>query len=149
MAVKRREGRFNPKRSLAPACAHGVDQLASWRKNARYGGNLEHKLHPADYGLGQPPNPRPGKTLCDGEKPLPKDVAVDMLRRGFGKGMVSGQIRGGWPQNVWMVDDADGVAYEAQLENAGVGAYHGYPMTADDPFRETVLQAWAERRPQC
>ncbi|MBF0155416.1 MAG: hypothetical protein HQL64_16905 [Magnetococcales bacterium] len=55
--------------------------------------------------------------------------------------MVSEQQRNGWPQNVWAVD-SNGVPLEAQLENEGLGSYHGYPMPEGDPFRENVLQRW-------
>jgi hypothetical protein len=31
------------------------------------------------------------------------------------------------------------VVFEAKLENAAMGQYHGYPMPAGDPFRSLVL----------
>jgi len=57
--------------------------------------------------------------------------------------MVSVQERGGWPQNVWSV--LAGEAFEAQLENRERGTYHGYPMAADDDFRQLVLTEWDRR----
>ena len=68
--------------------------------------------------------------------------ALRLLRAGIQWGLVSEQWRGGYPQNVWSVTD-DGYPLEAQLENAGTGAYHGYPMPKTDPFRDTVLKRWS------
>lgn len=38
-----------------------------------------------------------------------------------------------------------GEPLEAQLENAEQGIYHGYPMPANDPFRNQVLNRWNRR----
>jgi hypothetical protein len=51
------------------------------------------------------------------------------------------QKEGVWPQNVWSVAP-NGVPLEAQLENAGLGTYHGYPMPPEDPFAEEVINRW-------
>lgn len=58
--------------------------------------------------------------------------------------MVSVRQVQGWPQNVWAVGD-DGEVFEAQLENAVQGIYHGYPIPVDDDFRERVLNEWTQR----
>ena len=58
--------------------------------------------------------------------------------------MVSEQRRNGWPQNVWAVD-ADGIVYEAQLSNSGLGEYHGYPMKQGDSFASFVGKEWEKR----
>lgn len=144
MAIKRRQGCYNPKREISAADALTDEQWQNLESNAVYGGNAEHKLHPADYGLGPPPNPRPGKTLCDGGGSFPPVRAVALLRDGCRKRLVSVQKRDIWPQNIWAVD-ADEIAFEAQLENRDTGAYHGYPMAADDPFRDVVLRAWSKK----
>ena len=109
----------------------------------RYGGNPEHKSRPSDYGLTPPASPRPGKTLCDGAAEIPKARAAELLRAGIRRGIVSVHESSGWPQNVWAV--ADGEAYEAQLENRELGAYHGYPMPNDDDFRVNVMAEWNNR----
>jgi len=70
--------------------------------------------------------------------------APGLLRSGFHRGMVSEQKRGGWPQNVWAVD-ADGIVYEAQLSNLGLGQYHGYPMTKGDGFAVFISKEWENR----
>lgn len=142
--MRRRTGCYNPNRRLAEAGTFSPEALADLAARAQYGGNPEHKRHPADYGLGPPPNPRPNKTLCDGDGLFPKRQAEELLRSGFKNGLVSQQMRSGWPQNVWAVD-GEGVAYETQLENCVSGAYHGYPMPSEDPFREIILNAWAEK----
>ncbi len=77
-----------------------------------------------------------GKTLCDAVGIVSKDAALDLLRQGLRRGLISRQLRDGWPQNVWAVTDA-GDALEAQHE--GNGVYHRYPMPENDPFREVVL----------
>ena len=66
------------------------------------------------------------------------------LTAGFRRGMVSQQIRRGWPRNVWAVDE-DGVVYEAQLSNAETGEYHGYPMKRDDGFTAFIAAEWERR----
>ena len=55
---------FNPKRRIAENSEK--DQLEMLAKQARYGGNPEHKRNHGDFGLAPPSSPRPDKTLCDG-----------------------------------------------------------------------------------
>lgn len=140
----RRKAGFNPKRRLAPVGrldAASRDELA---KRCRYGGNPEHKRNPADYGLTPPTNPRPGKTICDGERVILKDEARTLLVAGLVRGMMSERTVNGWPQNVWAVNEA-GLVFEAQLENQTTGSYHGYPMPTDDDFRALILAEWRVR----
>lgn len=105
---------FNSKRSIVSAPAEA--DLKRWRKAVSYGGNPEHKKNPGDFGLTPPASPRRDKTLCDGVNIFQKAVALKLLK--------------------------EGVPLEAQLENAGDGTYHGYPMPADDAFREKVMEKW-------
>ena len=49
-------------------------------------------------------------------------MAAELLSAGFLRGMVSEQVRGHWPQNVWTVADT-GQVYEAQLENQLAGGW--------------------------
>ena len=107
----------------------------------RYAGNPEHKRRPGDFGLDPPSSPRPGKTLCDSVQIFTRSEALQLLREGIEKGTFSEQTRDGWPQNVWAVTQ-DGYPLEAQLE--GQGSYHGYPMPESDPFRDKVLERWAQ-----
>jgi hypothetical protein len=145
--MKPRKG-YNPKRKIAPIEFWTPEERA-WRlQEVRYGGNPEHKLNPRDYGLSFI-NPRPAKTLCDADGPFPKAEAERLLREAISKGMVRHQTRGGWPQNVWAVSE-QGEPFEAQLEHAVAGVYHGYPMPRDDDFRDDdfrdeVLQEWVRR----
>jgi len=113
--------------------------IEEFSKQARYGGNPEHKRNPGDFGLDPPSFPRPGKTLCDDVEIHTRADALALLRTGLMRGLFSVQERSGWPQNVWAVTRA-GEPLEAQLE--GEGVYHGYPMPQDDPFREDVLARW-------
>lgn len=92
-----------------------------------------------------PAAPRPGKTLCDGDGTyLTKAEAQKLLRAGANLGLISQNCLSIWPENVWMV--YNDIVYEARLQNSVAGEYHGYPLMADDPFREVVLKVWHERQ---
>lgn len=106
-----------------------------------YGGNPSHKRDPGDFNLSPPSQPREGKTLCDGAGIKNRLVAVELLKMGIQRGLISVQERNGWPQNIWAVHDND-MPMEAILENAGTGTYHGYPLQHDDPFCDQVLERW-------
>lgn len=139
--MKKRRG-FNTKRKLA-AKVDVAAQLPDWQA-CSYGGNPEHKRRRNDYDLTPVASPRPGKTLCDADREVPKHVAESLLRAGFERLMVSERLEGNWPQNVWAIDE-NGDAFEAQLENRERGIYHGYPMPIEDPFRAIVLEEWHRR----
>ncbi len=141
----RREGIFNSKRKLQK----NIDRewLINLLKKVRYGGNPEHKKQAGDFDLTPPAMARPDKTLCDGVGIFKKAVALRRLKEGIRDGLVSEQMRGGYPQNVWAVT-RDGEVLEAQLENEEQGIYHGYPMSCEDPFKKVVLRQWHERRKQ-
>ena len=134
-----RRNTFNPKRRLATR-PPGAD-LEHLSSIVNYGGNPEHKRNPGDFGLTPPSSPRADKTLCDGVRIFRREMALDLLRKGVLLGMLSAQTRNGFPQYIWAVTD-DGEPLEAQLENQTTGTYHGYPMPLNDPFRQTVLDAW-------
>lgn len=135
----RKRSAYNPKRCMREECDSG--ELARLVDAVGYGGNPEHKRNPGDFGLFPPASPRPDKTLCDSVAVFEKEKAKELLKLGIGKGLVSEQMRGGYPQNVWAVTE-DGVPMEAQLENESRGIYYGYPLAAADPFRECVLKRW-------
>lgn len=130
---------FNPKRSISSAPAQA--DLTRLAAEVRYGGNPEHKRNPGEFGLTPPSSPRADKTLCDLAGILRRADALELLREGIRRGLVSKQARNGYPQNVWAVTE-DAVPLEAQLENPANGTYHGYPMPVADPFREKVIAKW-------
>lgn len=133
-----RRNSFNIKRKIR-AQAGDTHILA---RRVSYGGNPEHKRNPGDFGLSPPAvHSRPDKSLCDDVGIFSRGVALRLLRAGIRKGLISVQDRDGWPQNIWAVT-TDGVPLEAELENAGQGSYHGYPMPHDDPLRVQVLKQW-------
>lgn len=134
--------RYNPKREIVAVLSdEGKQRL---RDNVRYGGNPEHKRNPGDFGLTPPASPRRDKTLCDVVGIFHREVALEHLRRGIERGLVSTQFAGDWPQNIWSLTD-DGRPLEAQLENVGQGVYHGYPLPESDPFADVVREAWRTR----
>ncbi len=135
----RKRNVYNPKRSIDDVPDKA--KLETMANQVQYGGNPEHKRNPGDFGLTPPGSPRPDKTLCDGANILTRDLALSLLKSGIRRGLVSMQLRRGFPQNVWAVTE-QGVPLEAQLENSDSGTYHGYPMADADPFREIVLARW-------
>jgi hypothetical protein len=136
----------SPKRCIRakdPSDAAYVERLKVMAETVIYGGNPEHKRNPGDFGLDPPSLPRQGKTLCDGANIFSRAEALSLLRQGIRRGLVSEQVRGGWPQNIWAVT-ASGIALEAMLENRVTGAYHGYPLLDDDPLTALVFERWSQ-----
>ena len=133
---------FNPKRRFASASIRAdLERIAA---EVRYGGNPEHKRNPGDFGLTPPASPRLDKTLCDEAGIFHRSLALDLLREGIRRGLVSKQGEP-CPQNIWAVS-GEGVPLEAQLENPVNGTYHGYPMPEADPFRKVVIERWRAAR---
>nr|MBF0222227.1 hypothetical protein [Desulfobulbaceae bacterium] len=137
--MKRRKT-FNPKRQIQENADSSV--LAELQKRVSYSGNPEHKRNPGDFGLIPPALPRPDKTLCDEVSIFTHKVASQLLQCGIKKGLISVQMCGNFPQNVWAVSEG-GFSFEAQLDNFELGSYHGYPMPETDPFRAHVLEHWS------
>lgn len=133
---------FNPKRAIRDFA--GRDSLEQLAQRIRYGGNPEHKRNPGDFGLVPPAQPRADKTLCDEAGIFTKELAERLLKDGALNGLISDQMRGDFPQNIWVVTQ-DGIPLEAELENQAQGTYHGYPMPSTDPFRNVVLERWKKR----
>lgn len=140
--MQRRPGRFNTKRKIQyfSECSVSDDLI----KNAKYGGNPEHKKNPGDFGLTPPSSPRTAKSLCDTVDIFTRKIAISYIKDGLRKGMISAQMKGQWPQNIWAVT-SDGIPLEAQLENPESGVYHGYPMPESDPFSHEVIKEWKAR----
>jgi hypothetical protein len=144
--MQRRTTKFSPNRRIAEL-GQG-DEAKGLASAVGYGGNPEHKRNPGDFGLIPPAQPRLGKTLCDETAIFTRKEALELLREGARRGLVSEQKAAGevFPQMIWAVTDGK-VAMEARIENPGTGAYHGYPMPSHDPLRPDVLRLWAERAP--
>jgi len=134
---------YNPKRALVTKKPAPAD-LRAMAEKVRYNGNPEHKSSPGDFALTPPTAPRADKTLCGPAGIRSQAEALAALRAGVVKGLISVQMRGSFPQNIWSVTD-DGIPLEAQLDNQDAGTYHGYPMPEDDPLRIGVLEAWRVR----
>lgn len=145
MKRPQRRSKQKPKSEIMPADALSREEQQELANNAKYCGSPYHKKYPDDYDMPDLPKPRPDKTRCDGTRSICREEAMQLLRCGFEYGMVSNQRRQGWPQNVWAVDE-EGVVYEAQLQNAPQGEYHGYPMKIGDDFAEVVRQQWENRK---
>jgi hypothetical protein len=141
--MKPRYGKFNTKRRLlTPVQVEArAAEFAELAKRVGYGGNPEHKMNPGDFNLTPPADPRQGKSLCDAAKIFKREEALKLLKAGLSQGLVSDQDRDGWPKLVWSVTD-DGTPLEAQLENAQLGTYHGYPMPETDPLSHEVRRRW-------
>ena len=136
---------FNPKRRLREwnGSESDVAYAKALAKTVRYTGNPQHKRDPGDFNLTPPAAPRANATLCDDAHIFERKTAIKLLKDGARKGLVDGRKGEGFPYLIWTV--RDGVAFEAQLENADRGEYHGYPMPTSDPLRSLILKAYAER----
>lgn len=145
-AMKRPQRRSRPRRRTVLSATGAVDgsELARMETMATYRPSPYHKFGSSAAGLQSAPAPRPDKTICDRPTSGRGRNALDLLRSGFRRGMVSEQRRGDWPQNVWAVDE-EGVVYEAQLGNLEAGEYHGYPMKQDDSFAGFIRDEWKRR----
>lgn len=113
-------------------------------KRVRYTGNPAHKRDPGDFNLSPPSAPRQDATLCDDAGVFKRAEARRLLKAGAKIGLVDARPSDGFPYLIWSVRD-DGVIFEAQLENAGRGEYHGYPMPLSDPLRYAIAAAWRNR----
>ena len=131
--------RFNRGRRIDST--RSESELSILAGRVRYGGNPEHKVNPGNFGLTPPAAPRADKSMCDSVGVFDSRTALGLLREGIKRGLVSAQVRGEFPQNVWAVTDR-GVPVEGQLENRDQGIYHGYPMPSNDPLVESVLKKW-------
>ena len=142
MPRRKRQVHNRPNRRIAPA-GMVSDAILSNLSLANYVGSPLHKLRPADYGLDPPVSPRPGKSLCDDLRPVPRQEATRLFRAGIRLRMVSKPLADGLPKFVWAVDD-HGEAYEAILGSNGPN-YHGYRLKHDAANRDAVIAEWKER----
>lgn len=146
MRQRRRTGHddpfFNPKRSLRAWTGSVSDRAfaASLSDRVRYTGNPAHKRNPGDFDLTPPAAPRKNATLCDDAQVFRHAEALGLLKAGAIKGLVDSRSLAEFPFLIWAVRE-DGTVFEAELENAGLGEYHGYPMPLADPLRPEILKA--------
>ena len=143
---KRYRDSFNPKRQIRECDAGDVPFLMDLLSKVRYGGNPQHKKNPGDFGLTPPSQPRSLKSLCDSAFVFRRSEALNLLREGVARGMISVQTNEyGFPQNIWAVKslpDGTEIPLEAQIENPMVGSYHGYPLLPSDTMSGIVLSKW-------
>lgn len=144
--MKRREGRFNPKRKIRKCSESDVSFLDDLYSKVSYGGNPQHKKCPGDFGLTPPCDPRAMKSLCDEVFVYNRLEALRLLKAGIARGLISVQMNErGFPQNIWSVttlENGKEVPLEAQIENPAIGSYHGYPLSPTDPMYEKILEMW-------
>lgn len=137
---------FNPKRRIRKWEGNAAD--ISYGKalaaEVHYTGNPAHKRDPGDFDLTPPSAARQNATLCDDAGLFKRKDAKLLLRNGAKKGLVDARSKGEFPLLIWSVND-DGIVFEAQLENAEQGDYHGYPMPISDPLRPDILRAASKR----
>ena len=141
--MKPRSRAVETRRALDLLSVREADALAA---AVRYGGNPEHKRDPGDFGLTPPRSPRRDKGHCDDIGVLRRGHATGLLREAARRGIVSRarDAGGRFPRQIWGMTP-DGAAVEAMLENPSTGAYHGYPLHPDDPFRSKLAELWQAR----
>lgn len=113
-------------------------------RKIKYTGSPYHKKIPGDFGLLPPVAPRQDATLCDNARVFSKREAVRLLRKGASYGLVDEREQNGLPRIIWSVGK-DGTVFEARLENAELGQYHGYPLPRSDSFWSMVAETYEER----
>ena len=133
----------NPKRRIIPMSRVAPAFLRRLVRQARYTGSAHHKRSATDYGFHPPANPRPSKSLCDGNRTVKKNEAKVLFHEGIRRGMVSDCPRNDLPKHVWAVDDG-GRVYEAILAK-GSSDYHGYELSDDGDMKKLVVREWKRR----
>ncbi|KMO16112.1 hypothetical protein [Methylobacterium platani] len=146
--MRQRTTKFSPNRKIVSEPPPEADRIRL-ANEIGYGGNPEHKRHAGDFDLNPPAQPRLGKTLCDDANIHARAQAIELLREGARRGLISVQAGAGgrFPKMIWAVTEG-GVAMEAQIENPEMGIYHGYPMPKHDPLEQEVHRLWIERAPR-
>jgi hypothetical protein len=141
--VRNREGN-RPDRRYALQGTFTQAELEELCTRLRYSGSSYHKLHPADYGLVPPFNPRPTKSLCDGRGAVLLDEAECLFKAGIKVGLISSFDRGSSPKYVWSVNK-EGEVYEAKTKPPDV-VYHGYRLGEDEEAMcRYILDEWKRR----
>ncbi len=136
----------NPKRRIVPIDEVEPAFLRRLAGQAHYTGSAHHKRSAADYDFSpSSANPRPHKSLCDGNRTVKLNEAKALFHEGMRRGMVSSYREDDLPKYVWAVDDEDR-AYEAKIER-GSKNYHGYELSIDDDMGGLVVWEWKRRCP--
>ena len=144
--MRKREGN-RPDRRIVAAGSVSKAELDGLLRRVRYAGSSVHKLHPADYGLVPPVNPRPSKSVCDDVRVIPLEEASRLFATGIEAGMISRFDGEGVPKYVWAVD-ADHQVYEAKT-TPREAVYHGYRLGDDEEaMRRYILGEWGRRCPK-
>jgi hypothetical protein len=144
--MTKRQG-IRPDRRVAPAGSISGETLATLAQRLRYKGISTHKLHPGNYGLVPPVNPRPCKSPCDDMRSILSQEAEDLFRAGLLAGMVSSFEPGSLPKYVWALD-TDGEVYEAKTKPPDM-EYHGYRLGDDErDMRRYIRAEWRKRCPK-
>ena len=142
--TKRQSSR--PDRRVAPQGSISNEALTALAERLHYRGMSTHKLHPGNYGLVPPVNPRPSKSPCNDVRVVLLEEAKALLRRGILAGMVSGLEEGSTPKYVWAVDD-NGDVFEAKTKPPDT-VYHGYRLGDDErDMRHYIRTEWRKRCP--
>lgn len=143
--MPKRQGN-RPDRRVAPADSISRKEIDRVVARARYTGSALHKLHPGDYGFVPSQNPRPSKSPCDELRPILREEATQLFRRGMEFGMMSRIDEAELPKYVWAVDSNSEV-YEAKIGSQD--EYHGYRLGEDErEMRRYILDEWKQRCPK-
>lgn len=133
----------NPKRRIISGVLPDVAMRELLLTRIRYVGSGHHKRNPANYGMDRV-NPRPTKSLCDADGPVPLNKASGWLKEGVMKAMFSQPNESGLPKYIWCVSSG-GVVYEAKTHPNTPGDYHGYPLEDEDDMKAYVMTIWEQR----
>lgn len=116
-------------------------ELIGLGEQARYLPSAKHKQHPHKYHLASS-CPNMLCMQCDRDANFTDlHVAQDLLEKAFEFGLIDERHTDKWPLCVWGI--WNDFVFEAHWGNNG--AYHGYPLQADDPMQEPVRRACRER----
>jgi hypothetical protein len=119
------------------------EEKAVLRARAVYEGSPHHKRNPGDFGLTPPAAPRLDKTLCDEAGIFERARAADLFARAIDRGVVSEANVGGFPKQMWVVDE-HGRVFEVMLGGSQPGRFHGYPIRKSDPLHDAIVAAWGD-----
>ena len=132
----------NPKRRIMPQDKINPEILQQCMNQATYTGSAHHKKHPADYGFHPPVNPRPHKSVCDGNRIILRAEARALFEAAIQNGMISACAEDELPKYVWAMDE-NGHVYEAKRDGS---EYHGYELGDDESaMKKLVIQEWKLR----
>ena len=111
-----KRGRIRTKESLTPEEELDHEELPRLEEAVSYESSPLHLGFRAARDRGTMAIPSPSRTSCSEQGNIRRaDDALALLKKGIARGMISrNRSNGGWPKNVWAVDDRQFV-YEATL----------------------------------